>query len=401
MKSSGIRLLIILYAGDYREVCRRLASGQGETHHSHPYTLKAITELNEQLEEVSVLCCKSQEPYNEVVEKGFRVIGAGCDPYKHPQQTINQIEAYQPTHLVVRVPIPGIFRWAIRNQVRTLGILADSFLNTGLRNQVKNYWLARLLNHPVIEWVANHGVNSCQSLQKIGVDPNKIIPWDWPQANNPDAFSPKQSPSSPDRLNLIYVGSVSAAKGVGDILDAIAKLKHKPLSVSLKIAGKGATDHFLHYAKQLNIQDHVKFLGLIPYHEVIHFMRSADIVLVPSRHNYPEGLPRTIYDGLCSRTPLITSDHPMFQGNLEHEKSALIFPAGDSTAMAHCIERLQANTELYHRLSANACYAWRRLQIPVKWADLVQSWIHASPENRSWLFEHRLASDRYQLLSKP
>ena len=397
MKLSEIRLLIILYAGDYREVCHRLAAGKGETHHSHKYTINVITELSQRIEEVAVLCCKSEEPYNELVEKGFRVMGTGFDPYRQPKQLIKLIESHQPTHLVVRVPMQGIFRWAIRNQVRTLGILADSFPIAGLRNQIRNYLLARLLNHQAIEWVADHGINSCRSLQKIGVNPNKIIPWDWPHANTPDAFSPKQLRPNLNSLNLVYVGSVSETKGVGDILEAIAKLQNRNLSVCLKIAGKGNIDHFLHRAKQLNVEDRVKFLGLIPYQEVIHFMRSADIVLVPSRHDYPEGLPRTIYDGLCSRTPLVTSDHPMFQGNLEHETSALIFPAGNSTAMADCIEKLGSNPELYHCLSVNSCHAWQRLQIPVKWADLIKSWIDDSSENRQWLFEHRLSSERYQL----
>jgi len=33
-------------------------------------------------------------------------------------------------------------------------------------------------------------------------------------------------------------------------------------------------------------------------------MAEADAVLIPSRRTYPEGFPKTINEGLCSRTPL-------------------------------------------------------------------------------------------------
>ena len=45
-------------------------------------------------------------------------------------------------------------------------------------------------------------------------------------------------------------------------------------------------------------------------------MSAHDIVIVPSRHDYPEGLPMTIYEALAMRTPLVVSDHPMIKAGL-------------------------------------------------------------------------------------
>jgi hypothetical protein len=85
----------------------------------------------------------------------------------------------------------------------------------------------------------------------------------------------------------------------------------------------------------------------------------------------------------------------MFLDNLKDGLSAMIFPAGNAGALSECIEKLLSNPELYWSLSFASKEAWDRLQIPVKWAELINRWIDDSPENRQWLFEHRLSSGRY------
>lgn len=194
---------------------------------------------------------------------------------------------------------------------------------------------------------------------------------------------------------MVYVGSVSESKGVGDILESIAKLRAKKLSVSLKIAGQGETEYFFHKARKLQIEDCIEFLGLVSNNAVVHLMRKVDLVLIPSRHEYPEGFPMTIYEALCSRTPIVASDHPMFRNSLKHEINAMIFPAGNFTALSSCIEKLLSDPALYLSLSVASHDTWNQLQIPLKWAEVIQCWLSDSHENQQWLFDHRLSSGRY------
>jgi glycosyltransferase involved in cell wall biosynthesis len=395
VKDSKMRLLFVQYAGDYREAVRRFAEGGSETYYAQKYSVDAVAEIAKQIEEAAVLCCITEEPYNEVLQNGVRAIGGGFNKKIPFKKLINLIEGQNPTHLIVCTPLRGVLHWAIQNKVQTIAVLADSFSTKGLRQKMQNYFLSSLLNNKRIKWVFNHGLNSCLALKKIGVKANKIIPWDWPYFINPDSFSPKAIRGDVSTWNLVYVGSIRETKGVGDILEALAKLKAKNLSVNLKIAGGGETEYFLNKARQLKIEDCVEFLGLVPNNTVVHLMREADVVLVPSRHEYPEGFPLTIYEALCSRTPLIASDHPMFLDNLKDGISALIFLAGNSTALSDCIEKLLSDPELYRSLSEASKETWKRLQIPVKWAEMINRWLDDSPENQQWLFEHRLSSGRY------
>jgi glycosyltransferase involved in cell wall biosynthesis len=393
-----MRLLILQYAGDYREAVQRFSEGEGETYYAQKYSVNAVAEIGKQIEEVTVLCCHTAEPYNEVLQNGVRAIGAGFKKEIQVKNLINLLEKQDPTHLIVCTPIREILSWAIKNKIQTIAVLADSFSTKGLRNKVQSYLLARLLNNKQIKWVFNHGINSCTSLQKIGVKSKKIIPWDWPSVVTPDSFSPKLLRVNVNTWNLFYVGSVTESKGVGDILEAIAKLRDKNLLVSLKIAGQGNIGYFINKAKQLKIEDCIEFLGLVPNNAVVHLMRKADLVLIPSRHEYPEGFPMTIYEALCSRTPIIASDHPMFQNNLKSGINAMIFLAGNSTALSECIEKVLSDSALYESLSVASFDAWKRLQIPVKWADMIKHWLDDLPENQQWLLDYQLASGRYNCM---
>ena len=44
--------------------------------------------------------------------------------------------------------------------------------------------LTKLLNDAQIRWVSNHNIAACRDLVRIGVDPQKIVPWDWLQTHN-------------------------------------------------------------------------------------------------------------------------------------------------------------------------------------------------------------------------
>jgi glycosyltransferase involved in cell wall biosynthesis len=390
------RVILVQYAADIRQIYNQVSTSDHETYYGHRYVITSLVDIGSKIGEIAALCCHSQESYSEILEQGFRAIGAGVDPYQDTGQIIQLLEQYQPTHLVLCAPIIGVLRWAVRRQIKTITLFADSFLDRGLRRRLKNFRLAKALNNSCVEWVGNHNVNACRSLDKIGVNPNKIIPWDWPYSNTPEDNLPKSLKAHSNHCwNLIYVGSMAPAKGVTDLLEAVSKLADENVLCDLKLVGQGDIDYFSDKAKQLKIEKYVTFMGLVDNHTVRQLMREADVVLIPSRHEYPEGLPLTIYEALCARTPIVASDHPMFQGILEDKVSAMVFPAGHSAVLADCIKAIMTDKNLYQKLSEASLSTWQKIQIPVKWADVIDRWVHDACENRRWLFEHRLNSGLY------
>ena len=382
------RLLIVQYAGDYREADRLRRETGAETYYGHGYILDQLAALKAQYDEVGFLCALAP-PYWETLASGVTVIGAGVNPDRDPAPVVAAIERFAPTHLIVFGPMMPLIRWGLNHPVRLGVIMADSFANPYYR-WVRFRALPRLLNDPRITLVANHGANAAHALVGIGVRADKVLAWDFPHHRTPEGQACKTMPAGPP-FTLLYVGSVSAKKGVGDLVRAVASLKDR-LDVRLDVAGLGATDRFAALAARLGVANHVRFLGLVPNGSIPAMMQAADAVVVPSRHSFPEGLPLTLFEGLASRTPVVASDHPMFRGHLEDGKSALLFAAGKPRALADAIARLMTDATLYARLSQGSAAAWHRMQNPVKWGEMIDRWMRDTPADRAWLASHSIGA---------
>ena len=390
-----MRLVIVQYGGDYAEAFQRLAEGGSENYYAQKYSVDAVTEMAKRAESVTVICCMTPEFEDVVLANGVRAISCGFNHKIDPKKLIELIAQQNPTHLVMRTTIPDVFKWAIKNKIRTIAVFAESIATTTWRNKIRNYFLAKLLNNKQIEWVGTYCLTSSLLFKEIGVKPEKIIPWDFLLESDPGSLSPKELPAGVNTLKLFYAGLLIQSKGVGDILEAVAKLRERNISVHLKMAGKGEEEYFAQRVEELQIKDSVEFLGMIPTPTLEPLMRESDVVLVTSRHEYPEGFPLTIEHALRNRTPIVASDHPMFKTYLKHGVNSLIFEAGNSLALAECIEKLISDSALYHNLSVASHSTWQELRLPVKWAELIDRWLDDSPESKQWLFEQRLASGAY------
>jgi len=392
-----MRLLIVQYAGDFKAAVENFERGGCETYGSQKYSVDAVIELGKTLDSVGVLCCQTGQRYDEVMSNGVRVIGAGFSSHVDSREVLRMVKEYRPTHLVMRTPMPRVMAWAAWSRMPTIAILADCFPEEQIKDRIKNLLLARCFNHRSIEWVFNHGINSCRALTEIGVRAEKIVPWDWPPGNRtPAIFAAKEFPLDSTTMKLFYAGMVIETKGIGDLLDAIGLLRASGVRATLQVAGNGEIDAFSQRAQKLGIQKDVQFLGMVPNDQVMTLMNRSDLVIVPSRHEYPEGLPLTIYEAFCSHTPIIASDHPMFRNRLVDECNSIIFKGGNATSLADSIVKIWHAPALYERLSAASAQSWENLQVPVKWAQILTHWISNSADDQKFFMDHALSSGRYR-----
>lgn len=389
-KPGESRVLIVQFAGDYLDAYERLQQHKGETYHGHGYVLEQATSLGAQYGDAAILCCQSPREYVVRLPEGLTVMAAGADPRRELATILEFATRYDPSHLVVLAPLTSVLRWGIQTGRRTIGVFASSFETTKLRHFLRYGRLASVLKSNHIEWVANHGLNACRSLERIGVTPEKIIPWDWPHTRKPSNLSPKTGWDG-QNLTALYVGALVKPKGVGDAIRALRYLRNSGLPFRLQIAGEGNLEEFMRLAHRLGIAAHVDFLGLVSNDRVFDLMRQATCVIVPTRHRFPETGPLTMYEALCSRTPIIASDHPIFNGRLRDRENALIFPAGDARKLAAKIEELVSDPTLYRNLSRASAATWEGLQVPVKWGDLLHRWVRGEASDVEWLKQQSLA----------
>lgn len=385
------RRIAFVQHGDYAEAVDRFESGQGETYFAQRYSVGVVADLAKRGAEVSVLCVASK-PYDRRLNNSVRAMGTPVDDHDE-RPALSALTELKPTDLVLRTPRSALLEWALRQSVRTLPMLADS-VRRGIRHWWPNRRLARALNQTRISWVGNHNTNSSNSLRCAGVDASKLIPWDWPVSTRPEDRPPKRLPSN-DARRVVFVGVQSHAKGLGDAIAAIGLLRREGVDISLTSVGSGDIEPFKRMSEALGVADRIEFVGRVEHEDALRLMREHDAVLVPSRHEYAEGLPMTIYDAMASRTPLVVSDHPMFRGKVKHGVSGLVFRAANPADLAHQLRSLLGDAALYERLSANAVEAFRRIECPAKWGDVIQHWLRSDRDDEHWLASHALSTGRY------
>jgi glycosyltransferase involved in cell wall biosynthesis len=396
-ESAGRIRLTIVQFGDYAEAYWRFASGGDENYYAQRYSVDFVSSLagRSDVEAVTVVCLSSSAVATKL-PNGVRTVGLELYPRtERPRirQLVQAVAQSAPTHLIVMSPITQLIRWGLRARIPTLPMFADSFRARGLRTKLRAWQLTTLLNHSSIEFVANHNLAASMDLERIGVHPSKVVPFDWPAVTSPRDFQPKEAPGTDRPFRLIYVGSVIETKGVGDAVRAIGALRARRRNVELTVVGRGDIERFKTLAGMQHVEQFVDFLGPKAHKEILLAMRQHDAVLVPSHWAYPEGLPMTLYESLCVRTPLLASDHPMFALRIRNGESAIVFPERNPEKLAAAVERLMDTPELYAKLSEGAEKAAESYLCPLKYDRMISSFV--SSVDRKTLSSYSLARYRY------
>jgi glycosyltransferase involved in cell wall biosynthesis len=310
--------VVFVQFGDYRDAVARFGRGEEETYYAQRYSVEFVATLA-RTKPVSVVCLNSAE-HDEMLANGVRSCGLRLYREHGQLEVLRLLSRLQPTHVVLAAPIPAVVAWAIATRRRLLPIFADSFDTRRPGARLRHWALSRLLRSSSITIVANHNVNASRGLVRLGVPASKVVPWDWPPQHTPHGVAPKSGRARADAVRALFVGSVTEDKGVGDAIEAVASLRARGLDARLTVIGQGRDSSALESrARALGLRDVVEFRGRTSNEEALEAMRLHDVVLVPSRHSYPEGLPMTIYEAFCSRTPLVVSDHPMLDGRASRD----------------------------------------------------------------------------------
>ena len=203
-----------------------------------------------------------------------------------------------PTDIILRTPLVSVGIIARLKNIRTLPCFADTIKSTGVRTTVLRQLWRLAFNGRHVQIISNHHITACKNLADIGFPSEKIVPWDWPNRVHPAQRSPKRlTMKKDDAHSLIYVGAVSRAKGVHDLLDALPHVAEAGLNVRLSIIGqvtKEVEADLQQYIRSIGIEKQVLIIGAVANAEIITRMHLADLVIIPSRHEYPEGMPITI-----------------------------------------------------------------------------------------------------------
>lgn len=154
----------------------------------------------------------------------------------------------------------------------------------------------------------------------------------------------------PERADhdLVYVGKLVARKRVGDLLDALARLRGRGLAPRLLVVGEGPERAALEVrAARLGLGAAARFVGFQA--DPAPWIRRARVVVVASSE---EGFPFALVEGMAAGLVPVASRVGTIPDQLRHDVDALLFPAGDVGALAEALARLLTEPALHERLRA-------------------------------------------------
>lgn len=387
-----MQTLLFYQRGNYAKAYADARSGAPETYRDQYASVNYVASLADRFNVITV--SMGDDTHEETLADNLHSVRIPKTD-ANPATAQAVLRRLAPDLMVVRSPYLPVLHYAKTHGVPTLPCFADIFHSRpgirGLRDRLSFRQLRRALEGPHIACLSNHSLNASRSLvQDLGIAPSRVVPWDWSRIT-PEGL-PKTSADSPPRA--FYAGLISEDKGVGDILEAIALLKAQGHRLELSVAGRCNPAMPLEAwhvrTEELGLSDQVHFLGLVPNTEVRARMAAHDMVLVTSRHSYREGLPNTIYEGLASRSPLVLSDHPAFEGRLIPGEGCAQFRASDPASLAQTMRRLSSDPALYARLSEGAPTALEKLYVGLEWATLIDTFANDPSNENGWVAPNAL-----------
>jgi colanic acid/amylovoran biosynthesis glycosyltransferase len=166
-------------------------------------------------------------------------------------------------------------------------------------------------------------------------------------------------PPPPDRPRapvVLFVGRHVEKKGLGDLIDAMARVRAAVPGASLLVIGDGPLRSEIEaHARRLEVD--ARFVGWLAAHEVEGLFREARVLCVPSRraaNGDAEGLPTVIAEAGGHGLPIVGTRHSGIPEALGDESGGLLADEGDVEGIARALIAVLTDDDLWRRLSAGA-----------------------------------------------
>jgi colanic acid/amylovoran biosynthesis glycosyltransferase len=173
-----------------------------------------------------------------------------------------------------------------------------------------------------------------------------------------NTFSPVALNGKAGTVKILHSGRLTPKKGVPDLIKVFQNLHQKYKNIHLNLIGDGEElEACKRLVGELNIAEHVTFLGAVPHDTVKQQMESADIFVLNSRiapDGDMEGTPVTLLEALSMGKPIVSTRHAGIPYVIEDGVNGLLADEKNNQQLETCLDRLIDNPELRHKMSDQA-----------------------------------------------
>jgi glycosyltransferase involved in cell wall biosynthesis len=166
----------------------------------------------------------------------------------------------------------------------------------------------------------------------------------------PISFEPLAK--DPCRPNLVlFLGHLAADKGIFDLLEALAALRHDVPDVRLVCAGDGNRIAVARYAERLGIAEAVKFTGWVGPCGKRALFESAAVLAAPA---YDAALPVSLLEAMAAGVPVVASAVGGMPEVIVDGVTGLLIAPGDNASLARHLKRILTDRSAAARMGTAA-----------------------------------------------
>ena len=289
---------------------------------------------------------------------------------------IAELEAFRPTHVLLRTGGQlglRIAQWCAKKRVPTLVLLANAVYGDNSYNTRVNRSLMQLLNDPTFVRVGNYKPTAVASMLDYGLLPDKAVSFAFDGERQPSALLPKQliDRGSP---HIVFAARMVLEKGPLELVEAVRLLRARGIRARATLFGEGPDLEAVRARARQLPDGAIETPGMVDNATLFEALRGATFACVPSRSTFVEGMPMALTEALAARTPVITSNCPVFARSFVDGEGVRIFQEQDPRSLASVIVDALADENKYARLSETTQDAFSRVSAKHSFSELLDGW---------------------------
>lgn len=154
-------------------------------------------------------------------------------------------------------------------------------------------------------------------------------------------FAPKSTLKQNEVFNIGFLGRLVPEKGIDTIFGAVRHLQDKGLKCQITLCGSGSAEAALRQeAQKQQIANSIIWRGGVRHDQAPAEISNFDVLVLPSRTTatWKEQFGHVLIEAMAMGVPVIGSDSGEIPNAIG--RSDLIFPEGDTQALAAILERM-------------------------------------------------------------
>jgi glycosyltransferase involved in cell wall biosynthesis len=175
-----------------------------------------------------------------------------------------------------------------------------------------------------------------------------------------------------DQEAVVYVGRLDMAKGLGELIAAVAQLRERRPRLHAWIVGDGpARQQLAQAVTEHRVEDRIGFVPSCSTDKVAAWMAASDLITLPS---YREGCPNVVVEALASGRPVVATNVGGIP-ELMDDTSGRLIPARDPQALAGALDQVLSRSWQAEEIAGRHSRSWADVSRDV--AEVLSRTIHS------------------------